>query len=68
MADGTKANGSEQSNVDMEALKRAKAGAAYIPLLTTEDLLPPKLPVKAEMEGVLLELRKKALVTEYFDE
>lgn len=44
----------------------AQAAAAYIPFLDVEDLLPPKLPSHEEMEGVLLALRKKALVEEYF--
>ncbi|KIM41213.1 hypothetical protein M413DRAFT_445260 [Hebeloma cylindrosporum] len=44
----------------------AQAAAAYIPFLDVEHLLPPKLPTHNEMEGVLLALRKKALVEEYF--
>lgn len=68
MTDATKVNGSDGAIADPDALKRARAGAAYIRLLSTEDLLPPKLPTKAEMEGVLLELRKKALVSEYFED
>jgi pre-mRNA-splicing factor ISY1 len=44
----------------------AQAAAAYIPFLDVEHLLPPKLPTHSEMEGVLLALRKKALVEEYF--
>ena len=40
--------------------------AAYIPLLSVESLLPPKMPTKEKMEGVLLELRKRALVDECF--
>jgi pre-mRNA-splicing factor ISY1 len=68
MADGdtTQTNGSDEAHADIDALKRARAGAAFIPLLTTDDLLPPKLPTKSEMENVLLELRKQALVNEYF--
>ena len=66
MEDGTKTNGADDAHADPDALKRARAGAAFIPLLSTEDLLPPNLPTKAEIEGVLLDLRKKALVTEYF--
>ncbi|TDL27912.1 Isy1-like splicing factor [Rickenella mellea] len=46
----------------------ARAAAAFIPFLSPEDLLPPKLPTRDEMEGVLLGLRKKALVEEYFGE
>ncbi|PPQ79013.1 hypothetical protein CVT25_002322 [Psilocybe cyanescens] len=44
----------------------AQAAASYIPFLDVEHLLPPKLPTHSEMEGVLLALRKKALVDEYF--
>jgi len=44
----------------------AQAAASYIPFLDVEHLLPPKLPTHDEMEGVLLALRKKALVEEYF--
>jgi len=57
-----------QADVDVaaSALAHARAAAAYIPFLSVESLLPPKLPTKEEMEGVLLELRKRALVEEYF--
>jgi pre-mRNA-splicing factor ISY1 len=47
-------------------LAHARAAAAYIPFLSVDSLLPPKMPTKEEMEGVLLELRKRALVDEYF--
>lgn len=47
-------------------LAHARAAAAHIPFLSVESLLPPKLPTKEEMESVLLELRKRALVEEYF--
>jgi pre-mRNA-splicing factor ISY1 len=47
-------------------LAHARAAAAHIPFLSVESLLPPKMPTKEEMEGVLLELRKRALVEEYF--
>jgi len=33
--------------------------------LTAEELAPPVMPTKAEMEAVLLDLRKKALLEEY---
>ncbi|KAG5651465.1 hypothetical protein H0H81_008550 [Sphagnurus paluster] len=46
----------------------AAAAASYIPFLQTESLLPPKMPTRQEMETVLLALRKKALVEEYFGE
>jgi pre-mRNA-splicing factor ISY1 len=44
----------------------ARAAAAFIPFLTSEDLLPPKLPSRDEIEAVLLGLRKQALMSEYF--
>jgi len=47
-------------------VEHARAAAAFIPFLTPEDLLPPKMPTRKEMEGVLLNLRKQALVEEYF--
>lgn len=53
------------SNVDTARI-HAQAAAAYIPFLDIDHLLPPKLPTHDEMEGVLLALRKKALVEEYF--
>ncbi|KAL1748056.1 Isy1-like splicing factor [Schizophyllum fasciatum] len=46
--------------------QHAQAAASYIPFLATENLLPPKLPTHADMEELLLDLRKKALVEEYF--
>ncbi|THH29821.1 hypothetical protein EUX98_g4372 [Antrodiella citrinella] len=49
-------------------LAHARATAAYIPFLTPDHLLPPKLPSRVEMEEFLLGLRKKALVEEYFGE
>ena len=53
------------SNVDTARI-HAQVAAAHIPFLDIEHLLPPKLPTHDEMEGVLLALRKKALVEEYF--
>lgn len=52
------------SNADTARI-HAQAAAAYIPFLDVEHLLPPKLPTHDEMEGVLLALRKKALLEEY---
>ena len=37
----------------------------HIPFLTPEHLQPPKLPTKEEIDGVLLGLRKQALLEEY---
>ncbi|KAH9995915.1 pre-mRNA-splicing factor ISY1 [Russula compacta] len=58
--------GVTQADTAATALSHARAAAAYIPFLSVESLLPPKMPTKEEMEGVLLELRKRALVDEYF--
>lgn len=44
----------------------AQLAASHISFLSTEDLLPPKMPTREEMEGVLLKLQKEALVNEYF--
>lgn len=59
------ANGATAAPTDA-ALLHARTTAAYIPFLSTDDLLPPKMPTTQEMEQFLLELRKKALVEEYF--
>jgi pre-mRNA-splicing factor ISY1 len=56
----------EQSAAAETARTSAQAAALYIPFLTVEHLLPPKLPSHEEMENVLLALRKNALVEEYF--
>jgi len=37
----------------------------HIPFLTHEHLQPPKMPTKEELDGVLLGLRKQALLEEY---
>jgi pre-mRNA-splicing factor ISY1 len=47
-------------------VEHARVAAAFIPFLAPENLLPPKLPTREEMEVVLLNLRKQALVEEYF--
>ncbi|KAJ3740998.1 Isy1-like splicing factor [Lentinula detonsa] len=49
-----------------EAFLHAQTAASYIPFLSAESLLPPKMPTRVEMEQVLLDLKKKALVEEYF--
>lgn len=49
-----------------QAHLHAQTAASYIPFLSTEHLLPPKMPTRVEMEQVLLDLKKKALVEEYF--
>jgi pre-mRNA-splicing factor ISY1 len=59
---------SSESQAQAQARVHAEAAAAYIPFLTANDLLAPTLPSREEMESVLLDLRKKALVEEYFGE
>ena len=71
LAKKLKADGAPQANgavvsPEEATLAHAKATAAYIPFLTAEYLLPPKMPSHEEMEQFLLDLRKKALVEEYF--
>ena len=62
-------NGTTDGQVDPDVISNAaSAVAAFIPFLTPDDLLPPKLPSKQELEDILLKLRKKALVEEYFGE
>lgn len=41
---------------------------AMIPFLTPDHLAPPKLPTKEEMDAVLLDLRKRALLQEYVND
>lgn len=55
-----------QADTAATTLAHARAAAAHTSFLSVENLLPPKMPTKEEMEGVLLELRKRALVEEYF--
>jgi len=54
------------ANGDSPAAAHARAAVAFIPFLTPEMLMPPRMPTTEEMEKVLLDLRKKALVEEYF--
>jgi pre-mRNA-splicing factor ISY1 len=61
----SQANGQTSPSSDL-ATMHAKAAAAYIPFLTKEMLMPPKLPTRDEMENVILDLRKRALVDQYF--
>ncbi|KAI0948113.1 hypothetical protein AcW1_009710 [Taiwanofungus camphoratus] len=55
--------GAETASTQDVALAYARATAAYIPFLSPENLLPPKLSTREEMEAYLL---SKALVEEYF--
>ncbi|KAJ8517712.1 hypothetical protein ONZ45_g5125 [Pleurotus djamor] len=71
MEDGTKRTKSDDSLASSKiepARQHAQMAASYITFLDAESLLPPKMPTREEMEKVLLELRKKALVEEYFGE
>ncbi|KAI0791479.1 Isy1-like splicing factor [Irpex lacteus] len=65
---GTYGNGATAATPDATALQYARTTAAYIPFLSADDLVPPKMPTQQEMEKFLLDLRKKALVEEYFGE
>lgn len=67
--DGHAQDGAAASVVDPReaAMAFANATAAFIPFLSPDELLPPKMPSREEMEAFLLGLRKKALVEEYFD-
>ncbi|KAL0945888.1 hypothetical protein HGRIS_012172 [Hohenbuehelia grisea] len=47
-------------------LLHAQMVASHVPFLDPDALLPPTMPTREEMEGVLLELRKKVLMDEYF--
>lgn len=64
--DGAKSQSDGKSAASDMAIVHAKAAAAYIPFLSEEMLMPPKMPTHDEMENVLLDLRKRALVEEYF--
>lgn len=67
--DGAAANGHAAAGSPEEiALAHARATALYIPFLSPDHLVPPKMPTREEMEQFLLGLRKKALVEEYFGE
>lgn len=48
------------------ARMHAQAAALHIPFLNVEHLMPSQLPSHGELEGIILTLRKKALVEEYF--
>jgi len=68
-SDGTAKADVIPSNGGADSIRsHANAAAAYLGFLSPEDLLPPTLPTREEMEGVLLALRKQALVEEYFGE
>ena len=66
----SKTNSAQQPGIPSPARSsmqaHAQLAAMYISFLSQEDLLPPKMPTREEMEGVLLKLQKEALVNEYF--
>lgn len=67
--DGQGTNGASiPGSAEDTALLHARTTSAYIPFLDASDLVPPKMPTTQEMEKFLLDLRKKALVEEYFGE
>jgi pre-mRNA-splicing factor ISY1 len=71
VSDQTNGNGTTPAttaSAEATALLHARTTAAYIPFLSAEDLVPPKMPSQKEMEAFLLGLRKKALMEEYFGE
>ncbi len=47
-------------------MAHAQAAAAQIPFLDVQHLLSPKLPSHEELEAILLAVRKRMLVEEYF--
>jgi len=63
--DGPKAAASTAVNLDT-ALEHARVVISHVTFLDPVSLVPPKLPTREEMETILLDLCKKALVEEYF--
>lgn len=62
---------SSDQNQPMEVDSDPQRAAAnllvsHAPFFSPEELMQPKLPTRSEMEGVLLELRKRAVLDEYF--
>jgi len=60
----------DQPSSDSQTQDPQRAAAdllvSYAPFFSPEELMQPKLPTRSEMEGVLLELRKRAVLDEYF--
>ncbi|KZT26105.1 Isy1-like splicing factor [Neolentinus lepideus HHB14362 ss-1] len=71
IADGKRSK-TDQTTVDKpdpaspDDKARLQTAVSYIPFLSPEHLLPPKLPGRAEMEAILLDVRKRAVLEEYF--
>ncbi|KAG8808220.1 NineTeen Complex (NTC) component [Serendipita sp. 399] len=51
--------------MDDQEATNGDSATSFIPFLTPEQLAPPKLPTKQEMDTILLELRKRTLLQEY---
>ncbi|KAJ3719497.1 Isy1-like splicing factor [Lentinula raphanica] len=64
--DTTDSTGTAPADQSQQAILHAQTAASYIPFLSVEHLSPPKMPTRVEMEQVLLQLKKQALVEEYF--
>jgi pre-mRNA-splicing factor ISY1 len=60
------ADGTSNPPIKDASLEATPSSATFIPFLDPAALQPPKLPSREDMEGVVLELRKRALVDEYF--
>lgn len=69
---GKKAAAAEEPEQSPEQQQEETNGMPALPpllsVLDPSDVAPPKLPTKAEMEQVLLDLRKRALLQEYVGE
>lgn len=52
---------------DSDAAKPRLDISAMIPFLTAEHLAQPKMPTREEMDTILLDLRKRALLQEYVE-
>jgi pre-mRNA-splicing factor ISY1 len=63
MEDGSKSKRAKQNNGQGAAAQRDIT--SLIPFLTPEHLAAPKMPTRQEMDAILLELRKQALLQEY---
>lgn len=66
LTSSTATDGQTLTKAEAQAYAHAHAAATFIPFLRPEDLVPPKMPTRDEISQVLLALRKKALVDEYF--
>jgi len=63
--DGPRPAATTAMNLDT-VLEHARVVVSHVTFLDPASLVPPKLPTREEMESILLDLRKKALVEEYF--